>query len=146
METTEKLTPEAIYETLLAESQRKKLPESYATDLSAHDRRDLHETRTQDFIWVLRTNGTHLILLDAIKEPLPPTASIVPNHPTYTVRALKDTFNDNEKHWYHFSNGQLVPIDYNNALTLAEDAEEKVRAANALYRHLMRVPSNGRNV
>ena len=48
--------------TIKAEAGRRNLPEHYATDLTTHDRQILSKKDApKDFVWVLRTCGTHLI-------------------------------------------------------------------------------------
>ena len=54
------------YKALLAESKKTKLPESYATDLTNHDKRELsHRLPHLSFGWILRKGGTSIVFPEA---------------------------------------------------------------------------------
>lgn len=62
MTTTEK------YHALVAEATAHALPKAYDTDLHTHDRQAIEQHDPARFLWILRTNGTHLIIIDDLTE------------------------------------------------------------------------------
>jgi len=118
------MTPEEIHAQLIAESERTSLPECYKNDLLVHDLTRLVETGSQEFIWVLRTCGTHLFTLDYIKD----TGG---NRPAELVRSLYG-FGDADQRWYYFTHGALREITHDQAVPIAEEAVARHREALAL--------------
>jgi hypothetical protein len=114
------MTPQEIHAVLEAEGAAKNLPEAYKIDLHKHDFDVLVQYNTQQFIWVLRTCGTFLYPLDPQN-----VSNKYGSRPTDCVQsALKS---DNRVLFYHFSDAQLKPVSFDEAMSAAKQAEEVAR-------------------
>lgn len=118
-----RLIPEAIHAILSAEASRQSLPQCYQRDLTVHDLNDLVRTGTQEFIWVLRDGGTHLIHLDV------PTIDQIEYHPEIHLAGVVQ-FCDSRQLYYIFRGGVLTPCTTEEACGYA--------AAAARSHHLSR--------
>lgn len=107
------MTAETIHALLLAESARVALPEAFHRDVTVHDLRELQETETQEFIWVLRTCGSHLIRLDKLQpsERVPTFRAITPSHWLECISGLGDP----KMLYYHFTGHHLRPVTLEHA-------------------------------
>lgn len=117
-----RLSPEAIHAILSAEASRQCLPQCYHRDLTVHDLNDLARTGTQEFIWVLRDGGTHLIHLDV------PTIDQTEYQPESHLAGVVQ-FCDSRQLYYIFRNGKLAPC------TVDEARARALRAASQLRLH-----------
>jgi hypothetical protein len=110
------MTPQEIHAVLEAEGAAKNLPEAYKIDLHKHDFDVLVQYNTQQFIWVLRTCGTFLYPLDpqhvSTKYGSRPTDCV-----TYAPKS------DHVVLFYHFSDGKLKAVTFEEALAAAKAAE-----------------------
>jgi hypothetical protein len=115
------MQPNEIHALLIAEGARTNLPECYKRDLEVHDLAQLTERESQNFIWVLRTCGTHIFELDNFKNA-------PGNRPTDLVKCV-GRFGDSAIQYYHFSNGVLTAVTYDKAFAIAESAVREKSAA-----------------
>lgn len=101
------------YEALLAEAARQELPKNYREDLTKHDKAVLLSPgwTTSDFIWALRTSGTHIIALDNSESP---------KQAPGMVQSI-GRFGDDEILFYRYSLGKLREITYDDALRIARE-------------------------
>lgn len=98
-----------IHDLMVKEGERLELPKAYKNDLYYHDPHDPCKSGTQHFIWVLRTNGTHIIKLD----------QHAPHSEVYQlVQAIKGMDNQ-DMHWYEFVGGVLNKITVDDAKGVA---------------------------
>ena len=108
------MTPQNIHAILSAESVRTGLPQFYKNDVVVHDLNQLIESPTEDFIWVLRTCGSHLVDLT-----IPRKFGSAYN----LVTAIGSSFDGHV--WYHFKDGILTEITFEEAKKLATMATPK---------------------
>lgn len=113
-----------IHTLLLAEAARVSLPEAYKRDLEVHDLNQLAENGSQEFIWILRTCGTHLFALDKFRDT-------PGNRPSDLVAAMKG-MGDYVMHFYHFSQGALKQVTYEQSRTIAREAEFRLHEKQRL--------------
>jgi hypothetical protein len=109
------MAPEAIHALLSAEAQQQALPIQYVRDLTVHDLNDLARTGTQEFIWVLRDCGTHLIHLDV--ADIDGTMYSPERHLAGVVQ-----FSDKRQLYYVFRTGTLTACTPEEAQAFARDA------------------------
>jgi hypothetical protein len=102
-------TADEIHSALVAEGTKQSLPTCYKNDLLVHDLAQLANTGTQEFIWVLRESGTHIITLDERIDGQPP----------HRFLKMLGTFADENRKWYHFHNGKLAEVTYDKALSIS---------------------------
>lgn len=103
------------YDELKNFAQEKHLPENYTDDLFKHDYNTL-QTYDGPFIWVLRTNGTHLYKLSSSDYQLRWDAR-------QYLQILDTCFVDNVK-WYALWTGKrfyVAPIQDNKEFQLLVD-------------------------
>lgn len=110
------MTPKETFKIIIAESDRTGLPKHYRNDLNI-DKELLDESNSQEFIYVLRTCGTHLL-------PLDESYFTKDYRPDYHVQGYQRSFSDSEMYFYHFSEGVLKPIDYETAYNIARKASD----------------------
>jgi hypothetical protein len=102
--------PEA-YKQLVAEAERLGLPQHYQNDLYKYDKEILcTPTAPAEFIWVLRKHGTHLLRLNSDM-----------------ISAVQANFG-RDHYWYHYSDGKLRQVTYDQALMIARDAAQLAQA------------------
>lgn len=80
------------YKKLLDKSEETGLPKYFLNDLRVHDLRFLKENNPDEFIWVLRTAGTHLFTIPEAKK----------------YRSQVCEIADNEVRFFWFSGGELT--------------------------------------
>jgi hypothetical protein len=120
---SEKLAAETIYSLLAAEWEKTGWPKFYQRDLTFHDKNYLHETGTQEFIWVTRECGTHIDALDTdilVKKE-------EHNWPSCMVRCYRKMGSENR--YYYFTEGILTEVTADQAQTVAELAGGRAREA-----------------
>lgn len=116
-----------IHALLVTEGARLSLPEAYQRDLHVHDLNQLEESGTQEFIWVLRTCGTHIFELDTFKD-------MAGNRPSDLMSCMKQTFSDNVRHFYHYKAGALREVTYEQGCTIATEAVFRLHEKQRLQR------------
>lgn len=107
----------AAYQAIYNEAIRRGLPRDYRTDLTVHDLNHLCSPgwATDEFLWILRTNGTFIINLKV------PVALDSGNHPVAVLKAAMQ-FGDSEMYYYLYRDGKLTEVSPERAKTLAADA------------------------
>jgi len=97
-----------MYRLLLEESEKRKLPTHYITDLTIHDREAiLKHPDCTEAIWGLRECGTHLFLKTAYSPDKPKLMN--------WVEAIFSTFLAT---WYHIKNGKIKKVPKEKALNI----------------------------
>jgi hypothetical protein len=108
-----------IHVILIAEANRRNLPEAFQKDLLVHDVNRLQETGSQDFLWVLRTCGTDLFTLDDKQKP----GEVLRN----LFWQKRSQFADEQVHFYHFQDGNLSEVTFEQAQHAALEASPAPR-------------------
>ena len=97
--TVRELSMRKAYYLLLEEAFKSGLPQFYKDDLLVHDRKQLEDEDFQNFLWMVRVCGTHLVNLE--------------KRDAYTLAyELQHCFEEWEHQWYHYSNGTLRKVTF----------------------------------
>lgn len=109
--------PEAFL-ALSLEATRRELPKDYRTDLDI-DKKQLWSPGwcSREFLWCLRTYGTHMVSLDA--ENLRPDRG---SRAQDCVKAIQ-RFGDQEMYWYVYDGQRLREITAEKAREIATEAD-----------------------
>jgi hypothetical protein len=108
---------EDVYNTLCAESERTGLPECYKDDLHKHDAHRLQQNGFQEFMWVLRTHGTHMWTLEELRQ----NSSLM--HP-----GVVSDIGGNVR-WYHYKDGILAPVSLDDVQRIVSDYRREKESA-----------------
>ncbi len=113
------------YQVLMAESKRVGWPEAYREDLTVYDRLSLQTEKPEEFGWVLRRNGTHLIF---DKEEWYGNKEYETLRKTrFTIGFLEACINQSEENlFYWFSGGKLKQVSRDFLQQKIDEMKEKI--------------------
>lgn len=100
------MKPCCAYHQMLDASARLKLPRSFKTDLTTHDRDSLDRrirmgSFVPPFVWCLYAHGTHIVWADEAKNP---------RHVHGILKTICEDFSA-EAHWFKWDGDQLTAFD-----------------------------------
>jgi len=102
---------EQVHAMLLAESDKRQLPKHYKNDVLVHDLSQLSEDYGEGecgrFLWMLRTNGSHMWTEQNHRAKYIKQSSSVFSRSSMTV--WKKSANE-EDYWYHFDGTELQEV------------------------------------
>jgi hypothetical protein len=110
--------PEYLHSLLVAEAERRNLPEAYQRDVYVHDLDQLKQYQTQEFIWCVRTCGSFLWPLDQFTAG---EYSLRHNYPDKLIESVRH-FCDEQMYFYHVKDGQMREVTLDEAKQIAEEA------------------------
>ena len=107
------------YEAIVEESNRLGWPEMWKDDLYLHDKKTLDSPDIDEFIWTIRSTGTHLLIPQE-------TPSVLDSRKNWTLAVLesivkKSKDGDDAEFVYHYFNGKLRRILVEEALGIAHE-------------------------